>query len=75
MDEEFYEWICGDVIAEWYPDSEEAKVEYEKALLVEDVYGFGSYSDEKWGEMSVEECKLKLEQEEFDRKYQMKLNF
>ena len=75
LDEEFYEWICGDVIAEWYPDSDEAKAEYEKVLLVEDVYGFGSYSDEKWGEMSVEECRLKLEQEEFDRKYQMKLNF
>lgn len=75
LDYEFYEWICGDVIAEWYPDSDEAKEEYEKVMLVEEYHGFGSYSDEKWGNMSVEECRLKLEQEDFDRKYQGKLEF
>lgn len=75
LDYEFYDWICGDVVAEWYPDSDEAKEEYEKVLLVEGYYGFGSYSDDKWGSMSVEECRLKLEQEEFDRKYQGRLEF
>lgn len=75
LDIEFYDWICGDVVAEWYPDSDEAKEEYEKVLLVEEYYGFGSYSDEKWGNMSVEECRLKLEQEDFDRKYQGRLEF
>lgn len=75
LDWEFYDWICGDVVAEWYPDSDEAKEEYEKILLVEEHHGFGSYKDEKWGAMSVEECRRKLEQEEFDSKYQGKLEF
>ena len=64
IDEEFYDWICGDVFCEWYPDSDEAKEEWEKVLLVESVYGFGSYSDDKWGNLSVEECKKKLGKEE-----------
>ena len=75
LDEEFYEWIAGNVFAEWYPYTDEAKEEYEKVLLVEDAFGFGSYSDEKWGQMSVEDCRTKVEQVKFDRKYQLKINF
>ena len=75
IDVEFYDWICGNVVAEWYPDSEAAKDEYEKVLLVEDAYGFGSYKDEEWGNMSVEECRLKIEGKQFDAKYQLSFNF
>lgn len=75
LDNEFYDWICGDVSAEWYPDSEAAKEELEKVEIVEDAFGFGSYDSSKWGEMSVEECRLDCERRVFDAKYQLTFNF
>lgn len=73
FDADFIDWICGNVSAEWYPNSEDAKEEYEKVLAVEDAYGFGTYNDARWGEMSVEGCRVKCEQHKFDEKYQLKL--
>jgi hypothetical protein len=73
LDARFYEWICGDVFAEWYPNSEESKAELEKVEAVESVFGWGAYDSEKWENVDVEEVKRQMEQIKFDRKYQGKL--
>ena len=75
LDWEFYETISDNVYAEWYPDTEEAKEEYEKVLIVEEYLGYGAYDSDKYGQVSVDDLRLKMEQDEFDRKYQGKFEF
>lgn len=76
IEDEIFDKIYGNVYPEWYPDSDEAKEELEKIELVEKYCGgYGSYNAEKYEKIPLEDLKRKLEEAEFDRKYQLKINF
>ena len=76
IEDEIFDAIYGNVYAEWHPYSEEAKEELKKIELVEEYCGgYGSYNAEKYEKIPLEDLKRKLEEDEFDRKYQLKIEF
>ena len=70
-----YEIIAGNYCAEVVPDTEEAKLEWEKVQIVEEYFGIGSYNPEKMGPWSIEGTKFRCEKAKWERAHLLELAF
>lgn len=73
IDTEFYYELSGNVLPHVYPETDEAKEEYEKFLIVERA-GM-QWDADKYEPIDVDEVKRRAEEYTFDKKYQLQIEF
>lgn len=70
-----YEAISGNYVPDVEPQSDEAKLEWEKVQIVEEYFGEGAYDPEKMEPWSVEGTKFRCEKKKWESEHLLELQF